>query len=132
MKAKQLQNMLKRNLSAKRRQNGSRARTIAETEVIVMDSYFQKNYAKISGSAKVRWVCNAPVDVPCIICCNTVRNVGDIFANGLTEPPVHPNCQCKLLLETGNPRDYVDNPVWFGGADISAIQPLQANFNYEN
>ena len=50
-----------------------------------------------NGVEQVQWTVNDPDKCICVDLEGEVRNVGQDFEDGITQPPAHPNCQCDLL-----------------------------------
>jgi len=66
---------------------------VARTEMSAFNNFINAEAYKQSGITKHRWEIVTPEDAPCQIE-GQVRNIGKQFSNGLTLPPVHPNCNC--------------------------------------
>jgi SPP1 gp7 family putative phage head morphogenesis protein len=114
-----------------------RALTIAITEgqrakiSANLDSYQANNVEQIE------WTVNDPDDADCLDNEGQIVNLGDEFASGDTQPPVHPNCQCDVIPVmpdlSGTP-EYTDEPVDDGSGDSSddsemAVAPDLAKYN---
>jgi putative metallohydrolase (TIGR04338 family) len=55
-----------------------------------------QSYAE-NGVEQVEWTVNDPDKCICVDLEGEVRNLGQEFQDGITQPPAHPNCQCDLL-----------------------------------
>ncbi|MEI8032991.1 MAG: phage minor head protein [Chlorobiaceae bacterium] len=81
----------------------SRALMIARTETAFAD--IQGNLAAyeeakaVIGEVKVEWITaqDDRVSDECEMNDGEVREIGEAFPSGATEPPQHPNCRCDLL-----------------------------------
>lgn len=76
--------------------SSSRALSIAVTEQNRAISVATVNRYKEMGVEKHEWIASDPCD-ECEPNDGQVVVVGEAFASGDTEPPVHPNCRCALL-----------------------------------
>jgi Phage Mu protein F like protein len=74
-----------------------RALTISLTEGSrAMISAKQESFVD-NGVEQWEWTVTDPEDADCLDVDGEVVNIGDEFSNGLTQPPVHPNCQCDVV-----------------------------------
>jgi SPP1 gp7 family putative phage head morphogenesis protein len=74
----------------------ARALTIAITEQNRAMSLATIDRYQEAGLDRVEWVAADPCDI-CAPNEGQIVPVGQAFASGDTEPPVHPNCRCALL-----------------------------------
>ena len=99
----ELRNSLKDNYGF----SSSRAEMIARTETAFAD--VQGNIAAyeeakaIGIDVKVQWITAQDADVceDCEMNDGEIREIGEEFSSGATEPPQHPNCRCDLIPVVG-------------------------------
>lgn len=71
---------------------------IARTEVSAAGNRGYVEAYKQAGIEQVEWVVVNPQDEDCIINGEAdPRAIGEEFPSGDSEPPVHPNCECRLV-----------------------------------
>ena len=70
---------------------------IARTEISASANFGSQQAYSQAGVEKIQWVVVNPIDDDCLDADSEVVKLGDTFSNGLTAPPVHPNCQCTTI-----------------------------------
>jgi hypothetical protein len=74
----------------------SRALAIAHTEMNRAFNARSIDYYKDSGLEKIEWDTSDPCDI-CADNDGEVVTIGEEFPSGDTEPPVHTNCNCRVI-----------------------------------
>lgn len=76
---------------------GSRSDMIARTEVSAAGNFGAVEAYQQAGIEKHQWAVVEPDDTDCMEADGEIVDLGEEFKNGLTEPPVHPNCLCTTI-----------------------------------
>lgn len=77
--------------------NDVRAKTIARTEISASANAGKIELYKQAGIEKIEWYNLDPESEECQMNAGEIRDIGDQFPSGDTEPPAHPNCKSTTI-----------------------------------
>lgn len=80
--------------------NDVRAKVIARTEISASANFGKVELYKQAGIEKMEWYNLDPESEECKMNAGLVRNIGEEFPSGDTEPPAHPNCKSTIVAVT--------------------------------
>jgi HK97 family phage portal protein len=80
--------------------NDVRAKVIARTEISASANYGKIELYKQAGIEKIKWYNLDPESEECKMNAGEVREIGEEFPSGDTEPPAHPNCRSTTIAVT--------------------------------
>lgn len=75
---------------------GYRAYRIARTEISASSNFSAIEAYKQGGVKKIEWLVVMPCE-ECEVNAGEIVKIGEAFASGDSEPPVHPNCVCTTI-----------------------------------
>jgi hypothetical protein len=106
--------------------NPARSMVIARTETA--RALVQSNLSayRDAGVTEIEWLVGDPEDEDCLMNDGEIVTIGDAFASGDTEPPVHPNCVCDVAPVISNePVDTTDENVDNNdeNTDVTEVSP---------
>lgn len=90
--------------------SSKRADVIARTETATADVQGNLAAYKASGVETLQWITanDDKVSDECQMNDGEIRDIGDAFPSGATEPPGHPNCRCDVIPIFHSDEDGVD------------------------